>query len=181
MVVARAQKFSTLYMLQAKLFKYIINAMDDEFSVELWRKRIAHMSEKGLAILANKNLLSGMKSAPLKKCTHCLTGKQNRVSFKCSPSTRNPSILDLVHSNGGCLYFVTFIDNHSRKLWVYTLKSKDHVLDLFKQFQASAERQIGKKLKCIKTDNEGKYLGPFGEYCRQHGIRHQRTPLKTPQ
>jgi hypothetical protein len=29
------------------------------------------MSEKGLATLAKKNILSGMKSAPLKKCTHC--------------------------------------------------------------------------------------------------------------
>jgi transposase InsO family protein len=191
MVVTRAHKFSTLYMLQAKLSKGIINAMDDESSTELWHKRLAHVSEKGLEILAKKNLLSGMKSAPLKKCTHCLAGKQNRVSFKSSPSTRKPGILDLVHSDvcgpmktrtlGGCLYFVTFIDDHSRKLWVYTLKSKDQVLDVFKQFQASVERQTGKKLRCIRTDNGGEYLGPFDEYCKQQGIRHQRTPPKTPQ
>jgi transposase InsO family protein len=191
MVVTRAHKFSTLYMLQAKLSKGIINAMDDESSTELWHKRLAHVSEKGLEILVKKNLLSGMKSAPLKKCTHCLAGKQNRVSFKGSPSTRKPGILDLVHSDvcglmktrtlGGCLYFVTFIDDHSRKLWVYTLKSKDQVLDVFKQFQASVERQTGKKLRCIRTDNGGEYLGPFDEYCRQQGIRHQKTPPKTPQ
>jgi hypothetical protein len=65
---------------------------------------------------------------------------------------------------GGCLYFVTFIDNHSRKLWVYILKRKDQVLDVFKQFQALAERQTGKKLRCIKIDNKGEYLGPFDEY-----------------
>jgi hypothetical protein len=35
MIVARAQKFSTLYMLQASLSKEIINVMDDESSVEL--------------------------------------------------------------------------------------------------------------------------------------------------
>jgi hypothetical protein len=34
MVVARGKKFYTLYILQAKLSKGIINAMDDEFSVE---------------------------------------------------------------------------------------------------------------------------------------------------
>lgn len=66
MIVALAQKFSTLYMLDANLSKEIINAMDDESSVELWHKRLAHMSEKGLAILAKKNLLSGMRSADLK-------------------------------------------------------------------------------------------------------------------
>jgi hypothetical protein len=100
-------------------------------------------------------------------------------------------ILDLVHSDvcdpmktrtlGGCLYFVTFIDDHSRKLWVYTLKRKDQVLDVFKQFQASVERQTGKKLRCIRTNNKGEYLGPFDEYCKQQGIWHQMTPLKTPQ
>jgi hypothetical protein len=135
MVVTRAHKFSTLYMLQANLSKGIINAMDDESSTELWHKSLAHVSKKGLKILAKKNFLSGMKSAPLKKCTHCLARKQNRVSFKSSFSTRKRGILDLVHSDvcgpmktralGGCLYFVTFIDDHSRKLWVYTLKSKD--------------------------------------------------------
>jgi hypothetical protein len=82
---------------------------------------------------------------------------------------------------GGCLYFVTFIDDHSRKLRVYTLKRKYQVLDVFKQFQALAERQTGKKLRCIITDNNGEYLGPFDEYCRQQGIWHQRTPSKTPQ
>ncbi|RVW79299.1 Retrovirus-related Pol polyprotein from transposon TNT 1-94 [Vitis vinifera] len=71
--------------------------------------------------------------------------------------------------------------DHSRKIWVYTLKTKDQVLDVFKQFHALVERQSGEKLKCIRTDNGGEYFGPFDEYCRQHGIRHQKTPPKTPQ
>ncbi|KAJ0010378.1 hypothetical protein Pint_33578 [Pistacia integerrima] len=48
--------------------------MEDDFTVGLWHKRLAHMSEKDLAILAKKNLLFGMKSANLKRCTHCLAG-----------------------------------------------------------------------------------------------------------
>ncbi|GJY62668.1 retrovirus-related pol polyprotein from transposon TNT 1-94 [Tanacetum coccineum] len=43
------------------------------------------------------------------------------------------------------------------------------------------ERQTGKKLKCIRTDNGGEYIGPFDAYCREHGIQHQKTPPKTPQ
>ena len=165
MVVARGKKFSTLYILQAKLSKDIVNAIEDESMVELWHKRLAHMSEKGLTVLAKKNLLSGMKTAPLKKCTHCLAGKQNRISFQSSPPSRKSNVLDMVYSDvcgpmktrslGGSLYFVTFIDDHSRKLWAYTLKSKDQVLEVFKQFQALVERQTGKKLRCIRTDNGG--------------------------
>ncbi|RDX83248.1 hypothetical protein CR513_35855, partial [Mucuna pruriens] len=68
-----------------------------------------------------------------------------------------------------------------RKLWVYTLKSKDKVLEKFKHFQALVERQSGKKVKCIRSDNGGEYCGPFDVYCKQQGIRHEKTPPKTPQ
>ena len=99
----------------------------------------------------------------MKRCVHCLAGKQKRVSFHNHPPSRKSELLELVHSDlcgpfkvkskGGALYFVTFIDDHSRKILVYPLKSKDHVLDVFKQFQVLSERQTGKKLKCIRTDN----------------------------
>ena len=69
-----------------------------------------------------------------------------------------------VRSHGGVLYFVTFIDDHSHKLWVFPLKSKDQVLDVFKGFQALVERQTGKTLKCIRSDNGGEYIGPFDRY-----------------
>ncbi|XP_059291841.1 F-box/LRR-repeat protein At5g63520-like [Lycium ferocissimum] len=101
-------------------------------------------------------------SAPNEKCEHCLAGKQNRVSFKSHLPSRKTELLELVHSHlwsnededcGGALYFATFIDDCSRKLWVYVLKTKDQVLGVFKQFQASVERETGKKLKCIRTDN----------------------------
>ena len=101
------------------------------------------------------------------------------------------NVLELIHSDvcgplkvrsfGGVLYFVTFIDDHSRKLWVHVLKSKDQVLDAFKEYQASVKRETRKKLKCICTNNGGEYCGPFDAYCRKQGIMHQKTPLKTPQ
>ena len=36
-------------------------------------------------------------------------------------------------------------------------------------------------MKCIRTDNGGEFCGPFDEYCKNQGIRHQNTPPKTPQ
>ena len=52
---------------------------------------------------------------------------------------------------------------------------------VFKQFQASVKRETGKKVKCIRTDNGDEYCGTFDEYCKHQGIRHQKTPPKTPQ
>ena len=55
-------------------------------------------------------------------------------------------------------YFVTFIDDYSRKEWVgMTLRSKYQVLDVFKLFHVSVGRETGKYLKCIKKDNDGEY------------------------
>ena len=59
---------------------------------------------------------------------------------------------------GGASYFVTFIDDYSRKVWVFLLKTKDQVLDMFKQFHVKLE-----------------------EYCRKYGIKHERTIPKAPQ
>ena len=191
LIVARGKRCPKLYMTQPKVSTSIVNAVENVDMIDLWHKRLAHMTEKGMNMLSKKKVLSGLTDIHLKRCSHCVAGKQNRVSFKSRPPSRREHILDLVHSdvcgpmktrtNGGSLYFVTFIDDHSRKLWVYTLKTKDQVLDVFKHFQALVERQTGKKLKCIRTDNGGEYTGPFDVYCRQQGIRHQKTPPKTPQ
>ncbi|RDX69512.1 hypothetical protein CR513_51366, partial [Mucuna pruriens] len=131
-------------------------------SGELWHKRLGHMSEKGLEILA-KDHLQSIKGQPFDLCEDCLVGKQHKVSFHRPDSgRRRKHILDLVHSDvcstserslGGAQYFVTFIDDHSRKLWVYPLKRKDEVLRAFKEFHASVERETGKKLKCLRSDN----------------------------
>ena len=54
---------------------------------------------------------------------------------------------------------VTLIDDYSRKLWAFVLKSKDQVLSVFKEFQAKAERESRRKLKVVWTDNGGEYKG----------------------
>ena len=187
--MARGNKRRGLYWTTTSTCVDMVNAVESDSSSTLWHKRLNHISKKGLNVLAKKKLLSNFRSAKLEKCEHCLAGKQNRVSFKSYPPSRKTELLELVHSDlcgpmktktlGGALYFVTFIDNCSSKLWVYVLKTKDQVLGVFKQFQASVERETGNKLKCIRTDNGGEYCGPFDEYCKHQGIRHQKTPPKT--
>lgn len=79
------------------------------------------------------------------------------------------------------MYFVTSIDQFSRKVWEFALKSNDEMLGVFKLFHVSVERVKGRKLKCVRTDNCGEYRGPFEKYCRDHGIRLEKTISKTPQ
>jgi transposase InsO family protein len=189
-ILARGKKINTLYKTEARLVKEDVNFVENETSTELWHKRLGHMSEKGLQVLAKKQLLPNIKGTSLMPCTHCLVGKQRRISFHKSPQSRKTNILDLVHTDvctmntktlGGALYYVTFIDDHFRKMWAFALKTKDQVLDVFKVFHIKVERETGRQLKCVRADNGGEYRGPFEEYYRSHGIRLEKTMPKTPQ
>jgi len=142
-------------------------------SKDVWHRRLGHMSEKTLQMLA-KNHLPNIKGQILESCTECIYGKQCKVSFqRLGNPSRIHEVLELVHTNvcapskkslGGAYYFVTFIDDHSRRVWVYLLKTKDQLLSAFKEFHALVECETRKKLKCLKVDNGGEYRGPFDAY-----------------
>ena len=137
---------------------------------ELWHKRLCHMSQKGMRRLADDNLIPEVKNVQLEKCTDCLAGKQNRTSFRDRPPMRWKELLELVHtdvchvdtkSHAGSQYFVTFIDDHSRKPWASPLKTKDQILSVFKEFNTRVERETGWKLKAVRADNGGEYRVQF--------------------
>lgn len=191
LVVAKGKKMNTLYLTQATLCKADINAIQKDVSAELWHARLGHISEKGLQTLARKKYLPQLQSmSSLKTCDHCIVGKTHRVAFNTHSSSKRSGLIDLIHTDvcsmqskslGGSLYFVTFIDDHSRKVWVFNLKSKDQVLEVFTKFHPYVERETGRKLKCVRSDNGGEYRGPFEKYCQMHGIRLEKTVVKTPQ
>jgi len=80
-------------------------------------------------------------------------------------NNRVKGILGLIHSDicgpmstralSGGKYFVTFIDDHSRKTWIYFLKTKDEVFDQFREFKALVENMTGKKIKVLRSNNGG--------------------------
>jgi len=42
---------------------------------------------------------------------------------------------------GGNKYFVSFIDEHNRMIWLHLIKAKSEVFEVFKRFKAMVERQ----------------------------------------
>ncbi|GJW69317.1 retrovirus-related pol polyprotein from transposon TNT 1-94, partial [Tanacetum coccineum] len=95
LIMARGKRESNLYMTYPKISKSIVNAVDNHDMTELWNKRLGHMSEKGMSILSKKNMLSRVHDINLKKCSHCLAGKQTRLAFKSRFPFRMEKILDL--------------------------------------------------------------------------------------
>lgn len=82
---------------------------------------------------------------------------------------------------GGYLYYAIFVDDFSRKTWIYFLK-KDEVFTRFCSFKAMVKNQTEKKIKLLRTDNGTKYeSNEFNDYCREVGIKRETTTAYTPE
>ncbi|KAL5806685.1 hypothetical protein ACOSQ4_029418 [Xanthoceras sorbifolium] len=83
---------------------------------------------------------------------------------------------------GGKNYFVTFIDDHSKKVYVYLLRHKSKVFWVFKKWKAMVENETGLKIKKLRSDNRGEYEGSsFKHFCHVNGIKMVKTVPGTPQ
>lgn len=70
--------------------------------------------------------------------------------------------LELIHADvcgpiepasfGMNMYFLLFIDDYSRKTWVYFLKQKSEVFFVFKKFKALVENQSDYGIKATRPD-----------------------------
>ncbi|GKA58056.1 putative RNA-directed DNA polymerase [Tanacetum coccineum] len=124
LVVACRNKRGSLYMVEVS-FDGVNAAIDGRGNATLWHQRLGHMSEKGMKILASKGRIPDLQKAVVGFCEPCVFGKQKKVSFVKSGNTRKLQRLELVHTDvygptsaasiGGSRYYVTFIDDSSRK------------------------------------------------------------------
>lgn len=84
-----------------------------------------------------------------KVCEGCIFGKQHREIFS-NRAWKARECVALVHSYlyvpmetmslGKAHYFLTFIDDYSRKTWVYFLQEKFGVFSNFLEFKALLEK-----------------------------------------
>jgi hypothetical protein len=141
--VMKENMIKNLYQLEGRTQSYQKTMISESAcdSTHLWNQHLGHMREKGLKVLVDRTLLPSLKSLNLNLCKHCIYGKHNRKKFKNGIHS-SKGVLDYIDldvwgpsptvSYGGSSYFVTFIDEFSRKLWVYLLKRKDNVFIFFK-------------------------------------------------
>jgi hypothetical protein len=55
-------------------------------------------------------------------------------------------------SVGRYKYYVSFVDDYSKFMWIYLLKFKSEVIQKFHEFQALVERLFDKKILSIQSD-----------------------------
>jgi hypothetical protein len=136
----------------------------------LWHERMEKIGEKGLRDMHNKGMVEDFPECNLEVdfCENCIYGKQSQVRFPYGV-TRENGILELVHSDvfdpvtvpslGGSLYYVSLINDFSRKTWIYFQRKKLNVFNKFKEFRSLVENQTDKNIKALRTDNGGEFCG----------------------
>jgi len=148
----------------------------------------------GLAELVKKEMVRGLPTVEFEKkfCEECVLGKHPRTSFPRTTEYRANEQLRLIHidicgpitpkSFSGKRYFISFIDDFSRKTWVYFLKEKSEVFQVFKRFKAMVEKETGMPIKSVRSNRGGEFISSeLMKYCGEQGIRRFLTAPYSPQ
>lgn len=156
--------------------------------MELWHKRLGHVSSTVLARIFDMNKQSLCK---ISKCLVCLYAKQTRVVFPTS-SIKCKCCFYLIHIDlwgpyntptcDGNKYFLTIIDDFSRMTWLFLLKLKSDICVSLQVFLQYVKTQFGKVVKIIRTNNGTEFVNSICDQLFQDmGIVHQKTCPYTPQ
>ncbi|GAU40816.1 hypothetical protein TSUD_398000 [Trifolium subterraneum] len=160
LILKTAQSQNRTFKTQVKTIEVecLATSTEDKDS-DLWHKRYGHLNFKSLSMLNSKNMVLGLPSviAPVDTCTTCLLGKHPRSPFKSNLPMRSSEVLNVVHSDicgpidvlstGGNKYFITFVDEYSRMIWLYHIKAKSEAFEVFKRFKTLVEKQSDKSIK----------------------------------
>ncbi|CAI7818335.1 unnamed protein product [Closterium sp. NIES-54] len=163
---------------------------------ETWHERLCHVNFSMLQKLVKDGSLKGLEVKGAAKevgsCPTCLETKFTKFPFSSGMGPAKAP-LALVHmdvvgptrapSLSGSRYFLTIVDDHTRAVWVYPLQTKGEVAAaVIKEWMPRAQRESGHKVKVIRTDNGGGFIGAdFEAVLKKKGIQHQLTVPYNPQ
>nr|GEV28658.1 ribonuclease H-like domain, reverse transcriptase, RNA-dependent DNA polymerase [Tanacetum cinerariifolium] len=169
----------------------LANLKDDTW---LWHVRLGRLNFESLNSMAQRDLVYGIPAIKhtTQVCDVCLIGKHSKAPFPKKAKARSTSPLDLVYGDlcgpiipptpSGKKYIFLLVDDYSRYMWVYFLKSKDQAFDTFKEYKKSIENELRTTLNMLRTDRGGEFTSnDFTQYCKENGIARQLTAPYSPQ
>lgn len=152
---------------------------------QLWHSRLGHLNGQSLKMLKNQELVRGLEEVnfqSLSECEVCAMGKMSKLPTSPLENGIGTKMkLELIHTDvvgpigpigiNGSKYFVTFIDDFTRKAWVYLMRDKSEVLKRFHEFLQMVNNKGEEKVQQLWSDNGGEYKNePFLNFCKSKGI-----------
>ncbi|GFY17645.1 retrovirus-related Pol polyprotein from transposon TNT 1-94 [Trichonephila clavipes] len=162
---------------------------------EIWHQRFCHVNNDYLVKTSKNDSVKGLPRLTdngKTQCIPCKLAKSKRVSFKKTGAVRSKRPLELLHmdlcgpmpteSQGGNKYFLSIIDDYSRKVTVFAIRNKSDVFHTFIRFQKRAERFLSRKVIAVRTDGGLEFCNKdMDSFLTELGIKHEVTNSYTPE
>lgn len=188
-LVAVGVRHGGLFRMQFRVEASAAHVAVNRNSLQMWHEKLGHQNVKHVEDFLKRNNVK--YDGHDFTCEACLVGKQHRLSFK-ERVEKSEKCGEIMHTDvcgpmqvtsiGGARYFLLIKDDFSHFRFVYFMKTKDEVVEKFRNFLKLAEKQHGNKVKIVRSDNGTEFINErmkklFGE----NGITHQRTVPYTPE
>jgi hypothetical protein len=170
------------------------SSVNQETNLDLWHRRCAHVNPRILIRTGKCDSVKGMPNFTQKdfKCEHCKLCKFRRRSFKPISKIRSKRPLELLYADvwgpcrirgrGGEKYYLSIIDDYSRKTALYPIREKTEVCSIVKNHITRAETFLDLKVKSFRSDNGREFVNnSLDDFFREKGIRHELTNTFTPE
>ncbi|PKA49422.1 Retrovirus-related Pol polyprotein from transposon TNT 1-94 [Apostasia shenzhenica] len=154
-----------------------------------WHARLGHPSLRTVHQIIQKYGLPTSPPTTSRICSACMKAKSHKLSFSSSTCTSS-SPLELIYSdiwgpapiisNEGFSYYVIFVDNFSKFTWLFPMKRKSDLIDIFLNFQNHVERFFNCKIRSFHSDWGGEYQA-LHRHLYSSGIIHQVSCPHTPE
>lgn len=117
--------------------------------------------------------------------TRNLHKKINRIppkqaSRKLGRAHTNVWGLYSIRSIGGNRYFLSLIDQLTRKSWIFCLKTRSEIYQKFSVWSAQIKLETGNEAAVFRSDNAREYR-KFEDAVRSQGIKMEYTTAYTPE
>ncbi|GJU43455.1 retrotransposon protein, putative, ty1-copia subclass [Tanacetum coccineum] len=122
-------------------------------------------------------VLSGIRRD---NCVYSLDG--HAVACELNASVEEKDSLSQVESLRSKRYFLSIVDDYSRRVWIYVIRFKHEAFKKFKEWKQLVENQTGRTVKMLRTDNGLEFCNrEFEQLCVDSGTARHLTVSRTPQ
>jgi hypothetical protein len=134
-------------------------------SSSTWHRHLGHPSSFIVQQILRRNNLPHSHEINPYVCDSCQKAKIHQLSYPISTSVSTVPLEEIFSDVWGPAptsvnkhsYYVSFIDNFSKFTWIYFIKKRSDVYQVFLNFQKLVERKFSRKINTMQTNWGGEY------------------------
>ena len=160
-------------------------------SIASWHERLGHLHGNAMRKIPIRSVKEDSKKHD-ELYGVSMKRKMTKVPFPRTAHHMCQRPLEIVHSHisrrvqckslGGGNYFVTFIDDFCRFMYVRIISRKSEIFKCVKEYQMGVKALHQSKISALQIDNVGEYTGiNFKSYLREKDILHRKTVSRNPE